>query len=779
MNGQNFGKYQLLKKLATGGMAEVWLARHSGIEGFSRLLVVKRILPHLADDPEFVQMFLNEAKIAARFNHPNIAQIYDLGETNGTYFIAMEFVHGEDLGRLMRKAWSTGQWIARPLAIRIVASACEGLYYAHTKADDRGNPLRVVHRDISPQNILVSFDGSVKLVDFGIAKAADAQSMTRSGAIKGKFAYMAPEQASGKTLDHRSDIFAIGLVLYELLTGVRPLKRDSELGTLQAALECAIEPPSQVADVPAELDSVVMSALAKAADDRYRDARTFQMALEEFLVSQRWVATSVQISELMTALFQDRLDEEARLGYPDPVPDEGSSTAGTPLLEVASGSSGGGAGTQPGNPAADMSWEAPPATTAEDPLRAQRAANRSRTSSEQRRSTAAPDVAGWEAPPAAEIPGQRRMTGETRTAEPTGVRRGTGMQPARGSRVDAPRATADAPLPPRRPSTRNNVVQEDGPPPRRTRSSSATPGADGRPSSPGVRRRTGESLRQEPAFDPVEDDEASGGFSDEEDEGSRPGAGGRRRKSGQFSLDAPRRVSQAGAMPEAPVRERKEDDEPERKKHRARRPDAEDELDRAVDPQARGRRVKGVVVAVALVFLSAAGWLYREQIMEVLESKPGDDIYVSVDSNLQLDVYVEHAADEGRKELTYLGRSPIKRRSGAHVRDTLVFENKARGVKHRYELTYGQPGDHRQIRHDVSTGHYTLRFEPQGLQNLSLFLNGEQIGTYPGPKLELVEGRHALEVRGLQLKQPAQIDIEVKGNQNTTSKVFNLSSLMN
>ncbi|MGA9521175.1 MAG: serine/threonine-protein kinase, partial [Myxococcaceae bacterium] len=356
MTPQTFGRFQLLKKLATGGMAEVWLARHSGIEGFQRLLVLKRILPHLADDPEFVQMFLNEAKIAARFNHPNIAQIYDLGEANGTYFIAMEFVHGEDLGRVMRKAWNAGQWVAQPLAIRIVASACEGLYYAHSKADDKGQPLKVVHRDVSPQNILISFDGSVKLVDFGIAKAADAQSMTKSGAIKGKFAYMSPEQAGGRVVDQRSDIFSIGLVLYELLTGVRPLKRDTELATLQAALECKIEPPSKVADVPPELDAVVMGALARAADDRYRDARTFQMALEEFLVSHRWVATSVQVSELMSTLFHERLEEEATLGYPAPVSDESGSGMAPPPLPPPPPREG--TSTQ----AVEMNWDAPPAT---------------------------------------------------------------------------------------------------------------------------------------------------------------------------------------------------------------------------------------------------------------------------------------------------------------------------------------------------------------------------------------------------------------------------------
>src|SRR5262245_33000532 len=154
-------------------MSEVWLARRPSKRGGEQELVVKRILPHLASDPLFVQMFLNEARIAARFGQKNIARIFDFGEAAGSYFIAMEYIHGEDLGRVMRKAWNAGQWIAQPVAIRIVASACEGLYYAHSRTDDSGRPLKVVHRDISPQNILISFDGSVKLVDFGIAKAAD------------------------------------------------------------------------------------------------------------------------------------------------------------------------------------------------------------------------------------------------------------------------------------------------------------------------------------------------------------------------------------------------------------------------------------------------------------------------------------------------------------------------------------------------------------------------------------------------------------------------------
>jgi len=300
------GKYELLKKIATGGMAEVWLARQSGPVGFQRSLVVKRMLPHLATDPQFVQMLLNEAKIAARLSHPNIAQIYDLGDVDGEPFIAMEFVRGRNLGRLIRKAWSRGFWIAQAISIRIAATSCEALAYAHEMTGDDGVPLRIVHRDISPQNILISFDGSVKLVDFGIAKAADVANPTMSGQLKGKFAYMSPEQAMGKPLDCRSDLFALGLVLYELLTGVRPLQREGDLPTLAAAKECEIAPPSAVAEeVDPELDGIVMRALSRHPEDRYQNAREFQMALEEYLVARRWVATSLQISELMDALFSD------------------------------------------------------------------------------------------------------------------------------------------------------------------------------------------------------------------------------------------------------------------------------------------------------------------------------------------------------------------------------------------------------------------------------------------------------------------------------------------
>jgi len=308
-----FGRFQLIKKLATGGMAEVFLARQpmgGGTDG--RHVVIKRILPHLSGDPAYVKMFQNEARLAAQFSHPNIAHIFEYGEEAGTWFIAMEFIHGEDLGRLMRQAWATQQWVATPLSLRIVASACEGLHYAHQRS--------VVHRDISPQNILISFDGSVKVVDFGIARVGtDASSASTSGGIKGKFAYLAPEQAASGPLDARTDVFALGLVLYELLTGVRPLKRDSDMATLMAAAECVIEPPSVAVEMSGELDEIVMRALAKSPADRYPDARAFHAAIEGYLTQKQLVASSVQLSELMHTLFAARLAEESVAGAPLPV----------------------------------------------------------------------------------------------------------------------------------------------------------------------------------------------------------------------------------------------------------------------------------------------------------------------------------------------------------------------------------------------------------------------------------------------------------------------------
>jgi eukaryotic-like serine/threonine-protein kinase len=315
-----YGKFQLLKKLATGGMAQIYLARHAGIEGFERLCVVKRILPHLAENRDFVQMFLDEAKIAARLNHPNIVQIYDLGALDESYFIAMEFIHGEDLRRIWKRADRTGRELPIAFVLRVIADACAGLDYAHKKNSESGRPLNIVHRDISPQNVLVSFEGAVKVVDFGIAKAADKMTETRSGVLKGKYSYMSPEQAAGRRdVDARTDIFALGVLLYELLTGTRLFKRGSDMATLRAVTECVVAPPSAVnTRVPQDLDPIVMKALARTPAERFQHAVELQLALEGWLLEHQLPASSAQVAAFMRELYGDRLEAEKAAGQPLP-----------------------------------------------------------------------------------------------------------------------------------------------------------------------------------------------------------------------------------------------------------------------------------------------------------------------------------------------------------------------------------------------------------------------------------------------------------------------------
>ncbi|MFZ5445945.1 MAG: serine/threonine protein kinase [Myxococcota bacterium] len=315
MSLETYGRYQLLKKLATGGMAQIYLARQLGPEGFEKLLVVKRILPHLAENEDFITMFLDEARIAARLNHPNIVQIFDLGAQDDSFFIAMEFIHGEDVRRVWKHADKVGRPIPLALICRIIIDACSGLDYAHKKPDAQGRPLNIVHRDISPQNILVSFEGGVKVVDFGIAKAADQATVTKSGVLKGKYSYMSPEQAAGQAIDCRTDIFALGVVLYELLTGTRLFKRATDIQTLNAVTECSVAPPSEVnTRVPADLSAIVMKALAKDRTARFGEARQLGAALEKWLLDNQQNGSSAALAEFMHEIYAERLAREAEEG---------------------------------------------------------------------------------------------------------------------------------------------------------------------------------------------------------------------------------------------------------------------------------------------------------------------------------------------------------------------------------------------------------------------------------------------------------------------------------
>jgi len=297
------GKYQLLRKLATGGMAEVFLAKTDGPMGFEKLLVIKRILPHLAEDPQFVEMFLGEAKLAAQLNHPNLVQIFDFGRAEGSYFIAMEYIDGPNLRTLQVRARDLRRMVPFPIAARIVSWAAEGLAYAHDFQDlATGQPLHLVHRDVSPDNILVGRSGTVKLVDFGIAKATGQSHQTQAGTVKGKVAYMAPEQLRGEPLDRRVDLYALGIVLYELCTGRMPFEADSDASMVRAVLYDRLVPAvERVPSLPRALHDILTRLLARRREDRYADCHTLHLDLERFLrqtsgdsttafVISRWVA---------------------------------------------------------------------------------------------------------------------------------------------------------------------------------------------------------------------------------------------------------------------------------------------------------------------------------------------------------------------------------------------------------------------------------------------------------------------------------------------------------
>ncbi|RYZ36084.1 MAG: serine/threonine protein kinase [Myxococcaceae bacterium] len=694
MNPQAFGKYQLLKKLATGGMAEVWLARQSGIEGFQKDVVVKRILPHLAEDREFVEMFRNEALIAARFNHPNIAQVYEFGEANGTYYIAMEFIHGEDLGRVMRKASGMNQWIARPLAVRIVASACE----------------------------------------------------TKSGAIKGKFAYMAPEQAAGKYLDARADIFAIGLVLYEMLTGHRPLKKDSELATLQAAMECSIPAPSEVADVPRDMDHVVMRALAKSADDRYNTAQELQSSLEELLVNERWVVGSVQISELMKTLFSDRLAEELKQGQFVPVGEDSS--------------------TSPPRPPPEMSWEAPPG---ESSSQRERARGNTRAGPAPRRATGmAPAVVPedpneYDAPSLTGVESQPRR--RSSVSEPAARRSTSSSNPGvtqvarTNSRSDLrsqPMEDVPTPPPPRR--TMSRVVPVSEPPPSRSRS--------------GVQQR----------MDVEEDDERTRLPPPEDDPDTVPAPVARRRSntSQQSAVEPPRRRTSSRVDAPRPRPAQVEDEDSAlRRPSRNNAPAVREERDAPARP--RGQGVRTVATVGFIVGLLAVLVLFREPILAAATSKAADaqGVWLTVNTNQPVKVSVRHTERCGSPEpVTVLGTAPLTRAQGAHLQDTLILENETQGIylEDSEELAFGQPGELKTFERSFKEGTLRLKITPKTMTGLTVYRNNQSLGSATAT-LKLMEGRQRLELRGTKLKEPVAFEVIIKPGE-TKDEVLDLDSAL-
>lgn len=274
-------RYEILTRWATGGMAELFLAREKGIAGLERLVIIKRILPHLADQPSFVEMFLREARIVARLSHPNVVQIYDLGNENGTYHIAMEYIHGSTVRELLLLLQQEKQRPPLPVIISIIEQACRGLHTAHELKDLDGQDLGLVHRDISPHNLMCTTDGNVKLLDFGVAKSTTAGvEATYSGNLKGKFAYLSPEQCLHEPLDRRSDIFGMGIVFWEMLTMRRLFKRKTELDMMQAVIGGDVPRPSIFSEaIPPVIEAVVMKALATDRDERFSSAEEMQRAL--------------------------------------------------------------------------------------------------------------------------------------------------------------------------------------------------------------------------------------------------------------------------------------------------------------------------------------------------------------------------------------------------------------------------------------------------------------------------------------------------------------------
>ena len=306
MSGEH--EYELLERIGVGGMAEVFRANSLGAEGFERPIAIKRILPNLAEDDEFVKMFIDEAKIAVQLSHPNIVGIFDLGRFGDDYFIAMELVHGRDLRQIQDREAQLGRRVPLEIALHASMKVCEALHHAHFKGggSSNGEAVFIIHRDVSPQNVLVSYDGQVKVTDFGLAKAAGRTVQTQAGIIKGKLAYMSPEQLTSVPIDQRSDIFAAGTLLWELLTGERLFLGKSDRETIQNVFQAKVSSPRSLdAAIPEELDRVVMKALAKDRDQRYRTAQEMHDALEETGYAVNAMIGAPSVSAYMRALFPE------------------------------------------------------------------------------------------------------------------------------------------------------------------------------------------------------------------------------------------------------------------------------------------------------------------------------------------------------------------------------------------------------------------------------------------------------------------------------------------
>ena len=308
-----YGKYVILDRIAVGGMAEVFRAQTFGVHGFQRFLVIKRILPHLSKDEEFVDMFIDEAKIAVGLTHANICQVTDLGKIDDNYFIAMEYVNGKDLRAILKKCYASKSPLGIEQSIFIASEICKGLEYAHRREDPlTGQQLSVIHRDISPQNVMISYHGEVKIVDFGIAKTEFKIHRTQAGVLKGKFAYMSPEQSMGQELNVQTDIFSAGIILYEMLANKRLFLGGTDFETLENIKRCEVPSLREInPKVSKELEELVQKSLAKDQSERFQSAGQLQNALSKILYTEFPHFTQDHLSKKLFLLFEDDIKKES------------------------------------------------------------------------------------------------------------------------------------------------------------------------------------------------------------------------------------------------------------------------------------------------------------------------------------------------------------------------------------------------------------------------------------------------------------------------------------
>lgn len=302
--GTQVGRYTLLRRLARGGMAELYLARASGIHGFEKLFVLKLVLPHLSEDRRFVQMFLQEARMAAGLDHPHIAQVTDIGEYNDEPFFVMQYVHGRDLHRVAKTVKAP---LPLDVALTVAAQVAAGLHYVHERRDANGSPLELVHRDVSPANVMIGYAGDLKLVDFGIAKSAAKDNATRTGVIKGKISYLAPEQCRGDRIDRRTDVFALGILTYEMTTGRRLFPGDTDFAIMRKIVDGVFVRPTELnPSYPPALEAIIVRALATEPEDRYPNAADVQAELETFAQSDGLRISSLTLGRFMKELYGDQ-----------------------------------------------------------------------------------------------------------------------------------------------------------------------------------------------------------------------------------------------------------------------------------------------------------------------------------------------------------------------------------------------------------------------------------------------------------------------------------------